>query len=70
MYIDPFYYDVAFALLFSFVGFKIGVAYQLSKHDEIVEGTIDYLISSGFVNSKINSDGDIELIPLKQDDKK
>ena len=68
MYIDPFYYDAIFAVLFLFTGFKTGVAYQTSKHDEIVESTIEYLVSSGFVKHKINSDGDIELIPLKPDE--
>lgn len=48
------------------VSFLIGRSSGMAKQEEIIEATINHLITDGYIAAKTNNDGDIVLIPISE----
>ena len=58
------YIATGLVILACYISYVLGA---MNNKDAIIENTIDFLIQNGFVKSKTNSDGEIELIKLDED---
>lgn len=68
MYIDPTIINWLLIGAASVCAFMVGWLWNSAKNEEIIENTILYLVENGFVKAKRGSDGEIEIIPLNEEE--
>jgi hypothetical protein len=48
------------------VSYLINRQHFESRYEDVIEATVDHLIKDGYVATRRDKDGDIELIPIKE----
>ena len=64
--IDPLLATIVTAGGIFVVSYLINRSHFQSQYENVIEATIDHLINDGYVATRKDKDGDIELIPIKE----
>ena len=64
--ITPMVYQIGFAVAFALCGFMIARGVYRHRQEDIIEGTIVYLVENNFVKAK-KVDGELEIIKLTEE---